>query len=256
MKLKILGTCSGLEPYPGRFHTSFLLIADDKTYWFDAGGDCSRNASLSGVDLLSTRAVFLSHTHMDHIGGLPALLWDIRKLCTVRRTEPFYPIDVYLPDLRAWDGIMTLLSCTEGGYQHDFPLDAHRVSDGLVFRDENVTVRAFHNFHLPEREDGFLSFSFRAETAETSFVFSGDLRKIEELDPVIGDGCDLLLCETGHHTVADVGEYIKVKNRSVGQVLFLHHGRSVLADMDTASEETKRFPCPARLLSEGDEILL
>ena len=34
---KILGSCSGTEPMPGRHHTGIALSAGDRNYFFDAG---------------------------------------------------------------------------------------------------------------------------------------------------------------------------------------------------------------------------
>ena len=78
--LKILGSCSGTEPMPERHHTSIVLTVNDRNYFFDAGENCSYSSHLSGVDLTKTRAVFISHTHFDHIGGLMGLFWVIRKV--------------------------------------------------------------------------------------------------------------------------------------------------------------------------------
>ena len=78
--IKIIGSCSGTEPILNKHHTSVLLTVNGSNYFFDAGENCSRLAHLGGDDLLSTRAVFISHTHYDHIGGLCGLLWNIRKL--------------------------------------------------------------------------------------------------------------------------------------------------------------------------------
>lgn len=65
MKIHFLGTCSGTDPMPDRNHASWVLEVDDKLYFFDAGECCSRSAHLSGLDVLTMKAVFVSHPHID-----------------------------------------------------------------------------------------------------------------------------------------------------------------------------------------------
>ena len=84
IKVHILGSCSGTEPYEGRHHTSVALETEKGLYWLDAGECCSYTAYLMGLDLLKTKGIFISHCHMDHVGGLGKLLWDIRKLTVVK----------------------------------------------------------------------------------------------------------------------------------------------------------------------------
>ena len=120
MKLYIFGSCSGTEPMEGRHHTSFALEVEGKIYWFDAGENCSYTAHLMGVDLLSVSNVFISHPHMDHVGGLGNLLWNIRKLSTMTKVLPRYgDITLYMPNEDTFEGIMTVLKATEGGYKTD-----------------------------------------------------------------------------------------------------------------------------------------
>ena len=83
MILHVLGSCAGTEPMPGRHHTSVALEAGGRLYVLDAGEGCAYTAHLLGLDLMNLQAVFLSHTHMDHIGGLAHLLWTMRKLCVL-----------------------------------------------------------------------------------------------------------------------------------------------------------------------------
>ena len=98
IKIHILGSCSGTEPYENRHHTSVALETAKGLYWLDAGECCSYTAYLMGIDLLKTRGIFISHCHMDHIGGLGNLLWNIRKLTVVEKRKTLAEkISVFVP---------------------------------------------------------------------------------------------------------------------------------------------------------------
>ena len=100
MKIHFLGTCAGTEPMPGRKHASIAVESGKNIYWFDAGEGCSYTAHLLGIDLLKVNKVVISHTHMDHVGGLGNLLWNIRKLVIMRKQLPLHGgIEVYLPNM-------------------------------------------------------------------------------------------------------------------------------------------------------------
>jgi ribonuclease BN (tRNA processing enzyme) len=236
MKLTVLGSCSGTEPVAGRGHTSLAIEHDGLLYIFDAGEGCSRTAHLMGMDLMAVRAIFISHPHMDHVGGLPNLLWTIRKLDGVSGQSPGpmagRAIDVFLPNMGTWQGVMQILDNTEGGFSRQFDLRAHQYGDGEVFDGGGLSVRALHNMHLGEPGPGqsWQSYSFRIEAGGRSIVFSGDVKALDDLAALIADGCDMLLMETGHHKVADVCGQIRDQRLAVGRLLFVHHGRAVLDD--------------------------
>lgn len=113
MILHVLGSCSGTEPMPGRHHTSVSLETGGKLYFLDAGENCSYTSYLLGIDQLRTDSIFISHTHMDHTGGLPELLWNLRKLCTLSPENEERlrgrTIRVFLPDLDVFDGVCKML---------------------------------------------------------------------------------------------------------------------------------------------------
>lgn len=165
MKLFFLGTCAGTEPMPDRKHASFALESNGRVYWFAAGEGCSYTAHNLGIDLLAVSKIVISHPHMDHVGGLGNLLWNFRKLCYVKNKLPYHgTIDVYLPNLETWEGIMMILRNSEGGFSSPVELNIHKTQDGVLFDDGTVKVTALHNQHIPAPEGAWQSYSFLIES--------------------------------------------------------------------------------------------
>ena len=228
MKLYFLGTCAGTEPMKDRKHASFALECGETLYWFDAGEGCSYTGHNMGLDLLKVRKIILSHTHYDHIGGLPNLLMNIRKLKSVRKVEAIPPIDIYTPNRSVWETILELIHYKECTFKDRYPLITHDVADGHLFDDGTVRVTALHNNHVMPVDEKWMSYSFLIEAEGKRLVYSGDVKAYEELDPLIGSGCDGIIIETGHHKIDDV--YFFTKDRNVGRIFFFHNGREILYD--------------------------
>ncbi len=250
-KIHFLGTCSGTEPIEGMHHTSIVVETNGIYYFFDAGENSSYSAHLSGIDLMKIKAVFISHPHMDHVGGLGELFWNIRKVSKRSKRTPIDgKVNLFVPVMETWEGFMMVLKNSEGGFSCDFDIVAESVNDGLVYEDENIKVTAFHNHHMQKEEgDGWLSYSYLIEADGKKIVFSGDVREMPDLDRAIGDGCDLLMVETGHHPVLKVGEYVKDKN--VGKLIYTHHGREIINGREEAEEKVKAFDFPAAIAYDG-----
>lgn len=124
MRLIILGSCSGTQPFPGRHHTSFIIEHRGKLYWFDAGETCSYTAHCMGLDLLKSSKIVISHTHMDHIGGLGNLLWTVRKLNGISGDFSGKRLDIYIPQVESYEAIIKMLQSTQGNFSADFELEA------------------------------------------------------------------------------------------------------------------------------------
>ena len=238
MELYFLGTCAGTEPMPNRKHASFVINVQNRLYWFDAGESCSQTAHIMGLDLLSVNKIIISHTHMDHVGGLGNLLWNIRKLSIVKKQTPrFGDLDLFIPNMQTWDGIWKILENTEGGFHSDFSIHPQLVTDGLLFDDGILSVTAYHNHHLQKKENvlPWLSFTYRIESAGQSIVYSGDVGDYTDMDAAIGDGCDALIVETGHLRIDGVYDYTRKKN--IGKVFFHHCGREFLNHPKESAEK-------------------
>lgn len=258
MRLHVLGSCSGTEPFPGRHHTSLALEDENSLYFLDAGECCSYTAYLKGLDLLKTKAIFLSHCHMDHVGGLGNLLWTIRKLSVVEKRQPdAEEILIYTPQLESYEGIYQTLQYTEDNFQCAYRHKPVETRDGILYHDESgrIQVEAVHNHHLPHTERTPLrSFSFRITWGEKVIFYSGDTQ-LEDLAETVPQKCDILLMETGHHQVKQVCEYLKSTGKEIDRLVFVHHGLKVLHDPEGARSEVAEFWGERGMITEDGDVI-
>ena len=86
MEAFILG-CGGMMPLPYRHLTSVLLRREGDLFLFDCGEGTQVSLRRLNLKWKKIDAIFISHTHADHVTGLPGILMLSAQ---VDRTEPLY----------------------------------------------------------------------------------------------------------------------------------------------------------------------
>jgi ribonuclease Z len=136
--------------------------------------------------------------HSDHTLGLPDLIFSPWVL---ERTQP---LEVYGPrgtkDLTAHlsaayaQDVKVRIEGLEPANETGYQVRAHEIDEGVVYRDEQVVVRAFRVSHGSWPQ----AFGYRFETADRVVVFSGDAAPSES---VVNNcnGCDVLVHEVYSH---------------------------------------------------------
>ncbi len=86
MEVFVLGT-GGMMPLPGRYLTSVLVRREGDLFLFDCGEGTQVSLRKMNLRWKKISMIFISHTHADHVTGLPGILMLSSQ---VDRDEPLY----------------------------------------------------------------------------------------------------------------------------------------------------------------------
>lgn len=196
-----LGTNSGPISNPQRGESANLVRYGDDLILVDAGDGAVEQLARAGVHVGDLKAVFISHLHFDHTGGLFALV-SLRFQAGYAQ-----PLTIYGPPgtkatverlLAAMEpgtaAVRTMRPKGAGG--PDFGLTVVEVGDGTVLTVGAIKVNAVANSHydtLP-KDARPVSLSYRFEAPGRAILYTGDTGPS---DAVLGlcKGADLLVSE-------------------------------------------------------------
>lgn len=137
MEAFILGS-GGTMPLPGRFLTSLLLRREGDLFLFDCGEGTQISLRKLNLRWKKISAIFVSHTHADHVTGLPGMLMLTSQ---VDRTEPLYIIGP--PRIR--DFVESMRNVLEMYINYEIIVQEITEPDKVntVYRTEDFAVESF-----------------------------------------------------------------------------------------------------------------
>src|SRR5688572_27602016 len=196
--LKCLGVGDGW-PCPDRNHSAFLYRFDNEAVLIDCGEPVAGSYKAGKLNYNLIDAIFLSHLHSDHSGGLFMLMqsfWLERR----RKALP-----IYLPP----NGIQPLREWLKAALMFERLLPFKLRLQGIYAKKSVVVgqtrVTAFPTSHLhglqkrfPKAGAGLKAFCFLLEHGNRRIGHSADLGAPEDLAPLVREPLDLLVCELAH----------------------------------------------------------
>jgi ribonuclease Z len=167
----ILG-CGGMMPLPNRFLTSVLLRREGELFLFDGGEGTQVSLRRLNLRWKKITAIFVSHTHADHVTGIPGLLMLSSQ---VDRDDPLY---IYGPP-RLAEYIETSRRVLDMYINYEIVVK-EITGPGIVYRGDGFHVRAFSLRHTKPclgytLEEEMRPGEFHPERAETLGVPRGPL---------------------------------------------------------------------------------
>jgi ribonuclease Z len=217
---------SGAVPSAGRDTTALVVRAGRSTCLIDVGGSPVQKLRRAGIDPLALTAVVVTHTHPDHVYGLPAL---VQCLLILGRTAPL-PIHCRVEHAGLVERLLDLFMLRAERLELPvLPVEPRQGVPVLETADLRVTASPNAHGRMP-------NLAVRVEADGRSVVYSSDTRPCREVE-ALARGATALVHEATfdrpnpeqwHSTAREagaVGRAAAVRRLYLAHVGYTLHGR-------------------------------
>jgi len=223
-KVIILGSGTPI-PDPTSSGPCVAVVVNGQAYLFDAGPGVVRQAEaaarkfrLAALDAINLTRLFVTHLHSDHTLGYPDLMFTTWVVGRRRSLEVYGPVGIGAMTDHLMEAYAADIKVRTEGAEH---LDRRALTanvqeitaDGVVYRDANVTVKAFSVPHGSWPQ----AFGYAIDAGGRSIVISGDTAPTEAIVEAC-HGCDVLV-----HEVYSADRYAVVFGNRPGQYHSVFH---------------------------------
>ena len=244
MRLTVLGSGTSV-PHPRRSSSAHWLEAGAGTLLLDISAPAVHRMPQEGCDWADLDAVWVSHFHLDHVGGLAPFLFGTRYAPQTQRREK--PLRVYGPR-----GLERLLRRFDeagdyGLFEQPFPLEVREVAPRSEFEVfDGLRAETFSTPHTSE------SLAVRLTAADgASLVYTSDTGYTDALAG-FARGVGLFLMECSFFRAKPVKTHLELED-AMKLARLSRPGRVMLAHLYPEWDGID-IPAEARKLWDGETV--
>ncbi len=243
MRLVVLGSGTSVF-HPQRAAAGFWLETNSGSLLLDCSADAPHRMAHENLDWANLEAIWISHLHLDHCGGLAPFLFGLKHAPQTRaRTKPL--------KIFSCAGLERLMRISNEALARkllrlQFPVEFKEVSAATVSQSIEF---------LPGLKGNFLSTPHRAESlalrltdeTETTLVYTSDTGFSEEVAE-FARGVDLLILECSFYqhtpipTHLDLKDAMRMAQLAEPRRLLLTHLYPEWDEFDLEAEAAKLWP--------------
>lgn len=241
MQLIVLGSGTSV-PHSQRSSAAFWLESDGASMLLDCSADAMHRMAQENLDWPNLDAIWISHLHLDHCGGLASLLFAMKHAPQTQSRKK--PLGIF-----SCSGVERLLKAIDesndyGLFKQPFPLEVLELTDSC--RDftpfEGVRCETFKTPHTRE------SLAMRLTNSESkTVVYSSDTGVSEEL-ATFARGADLLVLECSFYedkpvqTHLNLAEAMRIAQLAAPRRLLLTHLYPEWDSIDLEAKARETWP--------------
>ena len=187
MRLVVLGSGTSV-PHPQRAAAGFWLETETGSLLLDCGADTAHRMATENLDWPNLDAVWISHLHLDHCGGLASFLFGTKHAPQTQSRQK--PLRIFgCPGIGKWLSAVDYAN-DYGLFDQPFPVELREISTEAEFEIlPDLRSRVFSTTHTNE------SLAIRlTDRSGASLVYSSDTGYDEGL-AAFAHGVDLLILE-------------------------------------------------------------
>src|SRR6266542_3180737 len=239
MKLVVLGSGTSV-PHAQRTAAAFWLQTEASSILLDISPDAPHRLAQEELDWPNLSAIWISHFHLDHLGGLAPFLFATKWAPQTQARRQ--PLRVYGPT-----GLEQLITAVDGSNHYGlldqrFPIDIIEVSSEQEFEiSPGLFARIFSTPHTRE------SLAIRLQDRGSSLVYTSDTGYSDELAE-FAKAATVLLIECSFRrqkpvpTHLELSDVIRIARASNPQKLILTHLYPEWDAFDAAAEAKALWP--------------
>jgi ribonuclease BN (tRNA processing enzyme) len=204
MHLVVLGSGTSVF-HPRRAAAGFWLQTETGSMLLDCGSDAPHRMAAENLDWLNLDAIWISHLHLDHCGGLAPFLFGLRHAPGIeQRTKPL--------KIFACEGARKFLQAIDEShnyklFQQRFPIEIQEFSASEEKAFEMIPGLKAETFSTPHRRES-LAIRLTDSNGKT-VVYTSDTGYSEDVAQ-FSRGADLLILECSFYRDKPIATHLEL----------------------------------------------